>query len=119
MSVAAPITINNGAYRDANREHDYAADGFDGVVPITEYATEHQLTFRVGDAEAGTVALTAVPLGSTAEEVITDEAGDAVVFTVAAGQKTIRITGVFEQFVLTPDEDVDGTFFTDATGWLG
>lgn len=118
MSVAAPIVINNGAFRDAGRVHDPDADDFDGVVPIDTYATEWQISVRKGDATTGLVALTGVSLGSDEEEVIYDEAGDAVVFDLSAATKTYRISGAWEQFVLTPDNTVDGTYISETAGWL-
>lgn len=119
MSIDNPIVINNGAYRDSGRVMDSADLDFDGVVPITEYATEHQISVRLGDATTGTVALTGVPLGSDTETVITDETGAAIVFDLAdlVTLSVVRVFGVWEQFVLTPTGE-DGTFIVDTTGWI-
>lgn len=119
MSTDNPIQINNGVYRDIARQQP-AADP--GVIPVPDYATEHQIAVRIGagdTATGGTLALTGIPLGSDTETVITDEAGDPVVFDLAdlATLSVVRVSGVWEEFILTPTA-VDGTYTTEATGWL-
>ena len=120
MSIASPIQVNNGVYRDAARVH--ASDDNPAVIPIGEYATQHQISIRVsadeGDSPAstGTLALYGVPLGSDTAEVITDEAGDPVVFDITA-PSTFRVSGVWEEFQLVPT-GVDGNYITDTCGWL-
>lgn len=114
MSISSPIFINNGVYRDPARSHLHTDNP--AVVPLTVYATRHQVSVRPNAATTGTLALSGVPLGSGTAEVITDEAGDPVVFDLTS-PSTVIVTGAWEEFQLVPT-GVDGTYYTEAAGWL-
>lgn len=115
MSIASPIYINNGVYRDPARSHLHTDNP--AVIPLDVYATKHQISVRPDAATTGTLALSGVPLGSDTAEVINDEAGDPVVFDLTS-PSTVIVSGAWEEFQLVPTA-VDGTYITDTAGWTG
>lgn len=84
------------------------------VVEVSCNHQKHQISVQGNGGVTGTLALTAIPFGKTEAETVNDEAGNPVVFDLAAEQ-TLILDGVYSAFEFAPT-DVSGNYTITVLG---
>lgn len=98
---------------------DYDDNDDPAVITVSTGAWRHQIAVEQAEASTtivtGTLALSGVPYGCADAQPITDEAGDPIVFDLAAPPCIALVTGIFTAFELAPTSVV-GIYTVSAVG---